>query len=232
MILFLLALWSKTFQRRKVFLWAGTLVLLVFSNSNLVNVVLNLYEDKPPKLEHYDIGIVLGGFVGLNGETSRAEFYRSGDRALQVLQLYKTGRIKKILISGGSIDDTLPEEKEANVFAKYLKEVGVPDSAMLIEDRSRNTIENAQNSLSLIARQYPEAKVLVVTSATHIPRTRRIFERLGRQDLSYFPADKRAGIVGWWPSTNMPNADALTSWEILMKEWIGYIVDPLRIKLH
>ena len=65
-----------------------------------------MWEDTPKSIseitQNYDYGIVLGGFSGYDKHKNRVEFNDCGDRLFYSIQLFKSGKIKNILISGGN----------------------------------------------------------------------------------------------------------------------------------
>ncbi len=226
--LFVIALLNKNAIKQKRITIAGLVVLFVFSNVFLINQVLLCYEAKYEPYQTYDVGIVLGGFTGVNNKNSKAEFTGSSDRLLQTISLYRRGVIKKILISGGNIEIIRPEHREANLVAAYLRELGIPDSSIIAEDLSRNTIENAANSFKVITKINPKAKILVITSASHIPRVKLIFPKYFSNPLAYYPTDY-IGKSGYkWSDFIIPSGHALINWNIILKEWVGLVVDRFR----
>ena len=226
--LFLFALFSKNALRRKRFVIAGVVVLLFFSNGFIFGKVANAYEAGYPRNDTYDIGIILGGFSGLNTRNNQISFAWSSDRLFQTLALYKTDKIKKILIASGNGSLGGVGVKEADLAHDYLKEIGVPDSAMLIENQSRNTIENAANCYKLLKRETPDAKILVITSAWHIPRAKLIFSKYFGEKLNYYPTNFIGKTEFGWTDFIIPSAEALGNWELLLKEWIGLVADQIR----
>ncbi|WP_443946116.1 YdcF family protein [Pedobacter sp. AW1-32] len=189
---------------------------------------MNTYEAGYPKNQNYDVGIVLGGFSGFNKRNQSIEFGGAGDRLFQAIKLYKKGKIKYFLLSSGNanlIDNAI---KEAELAKVYLKGLGIPDSSIWIENQSRNTIENAKFSLALVHQKRPEGKILVITSAWHIPRTKMIFNRFATQPIAYYPTGFSSGIEYDFGDIVIPNASALGTWDILIKEWIGLVVDRFR----
>jgi len=227
--LLILSFLAKKHKTRKYLSTAAIAVLLFFSNAFLANQAVKLYEPPyPVQKESYDVAIVLGGFSGLNKHNNEIKFNGSNDRLFQALSLYRQGRIKKILISSGNANLINNEVKEANLVKKFLHEICIPDSAVLIENQSRNTIENAKFSLSLIKKRMPQAKIVVITSAWHIPRARLIFNRQTTQPLSYYPTDFRSSTESDLTDLLIPSASAFGTWEMLFKEWIGLLVDYCR----
>lgn len=227
-VILILAIKTKDQKKRKKRLWISVIVLFVFSNNFLASEILSYYEAPYPTPQKHDVGIVLGGFSDLNKRNNQIEFGVSGDRLFQAISLYKKGEIKKIMVSGGSgnlLDTTV---KEADLARDYLKLIGIPDSSVLIENTSRNTIENAINSLAIVKKYKPNAKILIITSAWHIPRARLIFDRLSSNKLSYYPTNYLSNRDYDIRSFIIPDPLALNSWELLIKEWIGLIVDRIR----
>ncbi|WP_316845449.1 YdcF family protein [Pedobacter psychrodurus] len=189
---------------------------------------MNSYETNYPKTQHYDVGIVLGGFSKLNNRNNEIAFAGTGDRLFQAIALYKKRLIKQILVSSGSANLIDNEVKEAELAVKYLKLIGIPDSSILIENQSRNTIENAKYSLALIEKKNPQAKVLVITSAWHIPRAKLIFNKQTKRNIEYYPTDFRGKTEFDLNDFLIPSTSALDTWEILLKEWTGLLVDRIR----
>lgn len=108
------------------------------------------------------------------------------------IQLYKAGKVKNIIITGGSgalVGKKVPE-------AQHLKKVflfsGVANSAIVIEAESRNTAENARFSRKLIDSLQLKPKFLLVTSAFHMPRAMGCFNMAGVSVESY-PTDFYTG---------------------------------------
>ncbi|GAA4210232.1 YdcF family protein [Pedobacter jeongneungensis] len=227
-VLLILALAVKSPKRKKQFLILSLIVFFFFSNGFIAGKIINSYEAGYPKNQQYDVGIVLGGFSGLNKRNNEIAFNWTSDRLFQAIALYKKGQIKQILLSSGSANLIDKEVKEANLALKYLKLIGIPDSAILIENQSRNTIENARYSLALIAKKNPKAKILVITSAWHIPRAKIIFDKQAKHKIEYYPTNFSRGTEFELGDFIIPNTSALGTWEMLFKEWIGLAVDRYR----
>lgn len=228
-ILLAWALLCNSPRLRRRLSWTSFIALFVFSNYFLSATILNAYEASYPKLKKYDVGIVLGGFSNINLRNNSIEFEGSGDRLFQAIKLYKKGIIKEILIASGNSNLLDNKVKEADLAANYLKEIGIPDSAILVEDNSRNTVENARNSAKIISKRYNNPKILVITSAWHIPRARLVFDRTFNKKLNYYPADFEGRTKFDLSDFVIPSAAALIAWPKLFKEWIGLVIDRFRI---
>ncbi|QXU40305.1 YdcF family protein [Pedobacter sp. D749] len=228
-VLLIFAVASKQPKQRKRYLLYTLIIFFFFSNGFIAGKIVNTYVSGDyPKSQKYDVGIVLGGFSGLNKRNNEIAFNGAGDRLFQAIALYKKGYIKQILISGGNANIIDSQVKEADLAFKYLKLIGIPDTAILIEKRSRNTVENARYSMALITKNNPNAKILVITSAWHIPRAKLIFDKQAKRNIEYYPTNFMGNTEFELDNLIIPNATALTIWELLFKEWIGLAVDSFR----
>jgi uncharacterized SAM-binding protein YcdF (DUF218 family) len=226
-IVFIFASFSKNRLRRKRLFITGFSMLFIFSNSFIVGKIFNCYEADYPEVETYDYGLVLGGFSSVNKRTNEIIFNSSADRINQTVLLYKKGIIKYILASGGN-GNLVNTNKEADMVYRYLHTIGIPDSVLITENQSRNTIENARNSAKLIKNINPNARILVITSAWHIPRAKRIFNKYFKGNINYYPTNYIGKTEYNWSDFIIPSSDSLVNWDFLIKEWVGLVVDRFR----
>ena len=231
--LLLYALFGRRAHRRRA-LVAATGLFLFFSNHFLYNLIIRTYEPEVVTLDEldgtYDIGILLGGYSYFFPVQSgdRYAFNHSANRLTETLELYHTGRIRKILLSGGSGRILTQERSEALEVAELLKRWRVPARDILIEPDSRNTRENAVYSQQLVAETQPGARCLLITSAWHMPRAAACFRAVG-MPVTPFPVDYRSERIRAHPeSWLLPDARGFDHWEKLIKEWVGYGVYWLR----
>ncbi|MEO0326757.1 MAG: YdcF family protein [Myxococcota bacterium] len=131
----------------------------------------------------YDAIVVAGCRVMPNGRASPA----LRRRALLAAELYGQGRAPRVLLTGG-VGDYPPSE--ARVAAAIVRAAGVPGEALLLEERSTSTEENARFAA---ARLGAEARVLVVSDAYHVFRAERVFRRHFRG------ADGTGTVAEPWP---------------------------------
>jgi uncharacterized SAM-binding protein YcdF (DUF218 family) len=116
--------------------------------------------------------ILLGGFHLDSRVTSERFDIRSGlsERVKETVRLSKLYPGAKILYSGGGTEAQLGKE--------ILTRLGVERERIIIEDRSRNTAENARLSKISVAPKRSD-KWLLVTSAFHMPRAIGAFRAAG-----------------------------------------------------
>lgn len=225
----LLSYFIKSQIWRKRLRWISLVLFLVFSNGILFNECLFLWE-KPAILieeldDDYDLAVVLGGTADVDRDPKdRLFFHKGADRVTHALNLYHSGKVKKILFAGGNprlFED--PERDNSPIFDFYVM-CGVAPEDIIIESASRNTRENAFYVKDLVQSNAKKGKVILITSAFHMRRAEGCFKKVGI-NVTGFSADfnsalpkDRFGINGFIPSFN-----TLISWEFLIKEWVGYL---------
>lgn len=221
-------IFSKRNRLKRVLRIAVPLWVLFFSNSFIFKEFVRLWE-VPSKTfqtdEYYDVAIVLGGMFEYDASSNRLSARRGADRIWQALNLYHAGKVGKILISGdhGYVSDR--GLHEAQQIKEDLLIWGIPDKDILIENQSKNTYENARESVALLTDSYPHIEqVLLVTSSTHMRRAKRCFEKQGLAVVE-FPTDQYTGGLRHynWDEFFVPNVDNFTTWFVLIKEWIGFM---------
>ncbi|MDP3466846.1 MAG: YdcF family protein [Daejeonella sp.] len=219
---------KKTDQRRKLFILSLGM-LLFFSNPLIINQLLNYWESKSNMntLKVYDAGIILSGFMSRNKEDGSLSFGESADRLTEGLIQYRKGRIKKIIISGGS-GSLLNDTRESRLAKAFLIEnCGVPDSVVLIDTVSRNTYENAVESKKIMIAGGLKSAIMI-TSAWHMRRAEGCFKKVGL-DVDIHPTDGMYHSQEFSPSDLIiPNTRNIVRWENLMHEVAGTIIYKLQ----
>lgn len=226
-------MFTKIEVRAKKLRISAIILLFLSCNSFLVDELYRAYEPITPDYDlmrtHYDAAIVLGGIGEVDLRLKKINFTHSGDRLFQALRLYKTGRIDKIIFTGGSGSIEFPEKKEALYVQKYLREIGVPDSAMVFESDSRNTYENAIFTKKILGDSSLNSKLLLITSAYHLPRAMAVFKKAGFTNLIAYPTNRSSGIRRFtFDHLLIPNIDAAFSLQFLIHEWVGFITYKIK----
>ncbi len=141
-------------------------------------------------------------------------------RAWHAAKLYHGGIAPKIIVSGGTNPGMRSSESaqtEAAAIKPFLLSLGIPPSAITLEEQSRTTQENATETKKLIEGQ----TAALVTSAFHMPRALKVFREKGLE-VDAFPADFRISpdTTAAWKKI-LPNATSLEQSEIALKEYIA-----------
>lgn len=119
----------------------------------------------------YDVAIILGARLRADGTPSPAMARRVGHG----VHLLQAGRVRALLMTGGVTGSAVPE---AWVMRDLALAAGVPATQVQVEDRARNTIENALFSAPLV-RDAGWRHRLVITDSYHTLRAAYIFRRCG-----------------------------------------------------
>ncbi len=131
----------------------------------------------------------------------------------------------RIVYSGGDASLTGSGRSEAPFARQLLESFGIPRERILIEDRARNTVENATLTKALVAPK-PGERWLLVTSAAHMPRSVGVFRKAGFP-VEPYPVDWQtsAGERQWWQWL-LPRFYPFRGWNALddaAKEWAGLV---------
>ena len=229
------ALLLKRYRRRLLLAALGLFWLL--GNSFFVNELAQVWEANPqspfairtPTDTTLTVAVVLTG--GLTDTRlpvlpTRPLLGMQADRLGQALYLYKTGRVQKILISGGSSDlffldgETLSEGQQSMAF---LRLAGVPARDLRWETRSRNTRENALFSSQVLRNQYHTDHCVVVTSAFHLRRAVACFAKVGIRATPFPAAYIQQPRSFALSNLLVPHEQDFANAMHLLKEMAGYV---------
>lgn len=162
--------------------------------------------------------VVLGGAVAPAQPPLRPQpdLNSASDRVWHAARLYRAGKAPLVILSGGSRPEEAPE---AEGMRRFLLDLGVPASAILLESASRNTAGNAELTAQML-RQRQVRRIILVTSALHMPRARRAFEALGLEVVTaptdFEVVDKPLDLLRL-----LPDGEALDGSGRAIKEIVG-----------
>jgi uncharacterized SAM-binding protein YcdF (DUF218 family) len=198
-------------------------VFIVFSSPFLFNGFVAKWQAPRgvvPPGKVYNCGIVLGGFASVAPD-SFPYFNGAADRFIQVLKLYKMGSIQYILVSGGNGQNDNKNFGEAAFVKQELIVMGVPDSVILTEDKSKNTADNARYSKVVLDSMHLKPPYLLITTASHMRRASMLFTKAGIEADTY-ACNFSAGPQSFSLSMLVPQLGVLTGWGGYLKEATGY----------
>jgi uncharacterized SAM-binding protein YcdF (DUF218 family) len=225
-IIFLWGLLTRNIHRKRKLLVSSFAMLFFFSNPFIINEVMQAWEipsvNRRDINKKYEAGIVLGGMIKYyNSEMERANFGSGADRLMQTIDLYNSGKIEKIIITGGSGRLGFQNYKEAEVIRELLDGIQLPAEDILTEGNSRNTYENAVYTAELIKQHNLGGPFLLITSAFHMRRSLAVFEKAGIA-VEPYPVDALSGNRTYTPDRLIiPTAEALSTWNIFIREFVG-----------
>lgn len=216
-------------RRRAGSLWLGAglgfLALMTFAP--LGAALLRPLEDRfpPPAagMPAPDGIIVLGGATdeGIGAARGVVALNEAAERMTAGAALARAYPQARLVFSGGSGALIEREVTEADAAKILWRDLGVPDSQMIFENRSGNTYENALFTQALVQPPRGE-RWLLVTSAWHMPRAMGIFRALGMHPIAY-PVDYRTFGTDedWRPPPD--GSRALRNVETALREWMGLL---------
>lgn len=202
---------------------------LVFTNPFLASFCMSNWEYSDfPDLkvaEEMRVGIVLTGVMKTREDAKGyALFDRGVTRPVKAFELYKKGFITHIMLSGGDAKLIGKEIPESERMKRFLLDLGVQEEHLLIENRSRNTFENALYSTQMMKElSSNNSTPVLITSAFHLPRSIACFSAQGLEVVPY-PVDFWSQGITLAPTSWLfPSPRALVIWERMIKEWLGYL---------
>ena len=206
--------------------FSATLLLAIFPLGELLLQPLETRYPANPALERVDGIIVLGG----GEDPAKSAFWnqpqlREGaERYTAALELARRFPQAQVLFAGGKgqlRDLDGGGVSEGSVAQAFFEAQGLQPSRLLLEQSSRNTSENAQNSFAL-AQPQPGQTWVLVTSAFHLQRAMHSFSKAGWSGLVPYPVDYRSGKfvdgIGW------ALADNLRVLNTALTEYVGLLV--------
>ncbi len=222
------AFFSKNNKRKMKAKWISIFILFFFSNSVIFSEFIRNWEypgKKITEIKKHDVAIVLGGMFEYDSDLNRISIRRQGDRLIQAISLYKTGKVEKILISGDSGYITDRGLHEAKQVKELLISWGIPKQDIISEEKSINTHENAAETKKLLEKSYPHFhSYILVTSGIHMKRALACFKKEGMICTPY-STDIYSNVQRnyFWDQYIIPNMDNFLLWNKLNKEIVGYL---------
>lgn len=223
-LLLLLGMWllRKTIWKKRLG-WAALMVTLLGSNQWLYKTVAWHWQPKVAPQLHprsYRMGILLGG-LSYADDSLRRYFGSTADRFIQTAKLYHTGKVQYILLSGG--DGSLQQNSpgEATFLQQELMALHIPDTAIMVESKSRNTYESAIAAKPMLDSMHITDTSLLITSAIHMPRAMACFTKAG---IAVQPHVADYILIRYqpdWETILVPDLSLLSQWQYLLKEIVG-----------
>ena len=173
-------------RKNTKFIYSAFIFLVVFSNGFFSDTLWRLLEYP---LERLDFSLVESsdGIVVLSsrrhlppGNTNIIEWY-DPDRFFAGIDLYKANKSNRLIFTGGInplVSDLPPE---GNIYIKEAIEMGIPKEDLFTTYPVTNTIQEAKAIKKLLNSEIvsSQKKIILVTSAFHMKRAKKVFEREG-----------------------------------------------------
>ena len=175
----------------------------------------------------YSAAIVLGGFSS-EDRNGHGFFNERADRLIETMRLKSMGKVAYIMVSGGNANPGPDGFTEAGYVRQVLREMNFPDSVILTEGQSTNTVTNAKFTRQVLEAKHKKPPYLLVTSAFHMRRAMYIFKKNG-MDVIPYPCDYIGGNNELPPLDYIiPDLTTLYRWSYYIKEFFGLIVAHIK----
>ncbi|MGS1093020.1 YdcF family protein [Aquamicrobium terrae] len=203
------------------------LILAIGAWTSTGALLLHPLEDRftrpdPAPAQVAGIIVLGGGFEGgVNLVRGGYELNSSGDRFVEAAVLARRYPQARVVVTGGSGSLMLEGEGDGDTAPRLLTALGVEPGRLVLENRSRNTYENAVFTREMVDPKAGETWLLV-TSAFHMPRSVALFRKAGF-DVVPWPADYRTAGNEHVGLTQDNVADSLQNLTVAMREWIGLL---------
>ena len=201
----------------------GVFILIVCSlpvvSDKLVSYLESDYQlSKPSNITSTDAIVVLSGMLKTinSKEGLDYEFGEASDRIFAGINLFKEKKAPKLILTRGKLPWSvgIPE-------GEYLKDFaiknGISENNILLTGNVENTDQEAKAVKKLLSEK---PKVMLVTSAFHMPRAQIVFEAAGINVVP-FPVDFQKGLSKITFMSFMPSANALSETSFFVREMIG-----------
>jgi len=239
--LVLFALLARKKPKLKLGLLIAAVLILVASGNRWTafSLARSLEWKYPPQetTPHADVIVVLGGGTAPDFPPRQmVEVVGAGDRVLYAAKLYKEGAAPYLLLSGGRLDWEDQSSSPAEQMYDLFLFIDIPPEAMWLESESRNTYENALYAYELLQDKDID-KIILVTSAMHMPRAVKLFEAQGFEVIPA-PTDFTVTYSDWRALFNgfsfadilylIPGASSISLTTNVLKEYIGILYYTMR----
>ena len=198
-----------------------------------------------------DAIVLLGGGIGVHSGCGRPELFCGADRVWTAARLFKAGKAPRMTVSGSGAPGEIA----------VLADLGVDTNKIVVLESARNTQEEAEMIKVKVGGEGEgegekvkvkgegegegekvkgegegeggRIRILLVTSAWHMPRAKMLFERAGFEVVAaptdyemHFASEGRLQVGDF-----LPGADALASNSYAVKEWVAYFCYWLKDRL-
>lgn len=213
--------------KKKCWLIVPLLVIYLLSirpvSNSFIKPLENCYvQPDVTELKTAQVIVLLGGgsYGGVKDFDGEGQVTRgSANRLLMALRLHKALHLP-IILSGGQVYSY--SASEADVEYRLLRACGVEEKYLIKDSKSRNTAENAKYTKQICA-QRNFGKVILVTSAYHMPRSVMLFER-ERMDVIPYPTDYQTDKETVLDAfAFVPRIGYLYNTTVAMKEYMGIV---------
>ena len=229
LVMFLIT-WGIVFRSRIASVLAVSILIIcslpIFSNKLITYLENGYILSDASSAKTADAIVVLSGMVRtINGKNGLSyEWGEASDRIFAGIELIKKNKAPIMILTGGKLPWSVgkPEgEHLRDVAIKY----GVPNKNILLTENVENTDQEAKAVGKLLNKTSP--KIILVTSAFHMPRAQKVFEAVGI-NIEPFAVDFLSEADKYTIMNFIPSAGALNQTSFFIRELIGRLYYNLK----
>ncbi len=207
------------------------LFLWIFSIGFVADLLWTLLEYPWQRIDEKDAPtadaiIVLSG-GGRPQAPGKANIFEWGDpdRYFAGISLFQKKKAPRLFFTGGTTPYDNESKDEGTLYKEHAINLGIPKDSISTTTKVFNTAQEAIEIRKDLNRMNPSSEILLVTSAFHMKRAKKLFERQGFL-VHPFPVDFKASKISSWknPYKWMPNSSGLNRSSNALRELIGRIV--------
>jgi uncharacterized SAM-binding protein YcdF (DUF218 family) len=212
-------------KKKLIYIAIGLLYIIstpIFSNNFFKLVEGSEYRKPISAIDSADAIVVLSGMLEINevGDSTYVE-WGDPDRFFGGIALFKAGKAQKIVFTGGKMPWNKAKKTEGEVLKEYAFSNGIPSEKILVTKDVENTADEAAALKELFS---PSKKIILVTSAYHMYRAKKAFEREGFNIIPY-KVDYKVNLNNKIVIMDfLPDAEDLKITEIGIREIIGRLL--------
>ena len=204
--------------------FVGVVILVICSmpiiSSKMIAYLESDYElNQPSEIDTANAIVVLSGMVttiksknGLNYEWGGAV-----DRFFTGINLFNLDKAPTLIFTGGKLPWSIGIPEGEFLREEAIK-LGIPKKDILLTENVENTDQEAKAIKKLFSIDNP--KIILVTSAFHMPRAQLVFEAAGINVIP-FPVDFKTGAGKLTFMSFIPSAGSFASTNFFVREMIG-----------
>ena len=229
LVIFLIT-WGIVFRSRISGILAVSILIIcslpIFSNKLITSLENEYILSDASSAKTADAIVVLSGMVRtINGKNGLSyEWAEASDRIFARIELIKENKAPIMVLRGGKLPWSVGKPE-----GEYLRDVaiknGVPNKNILLTKNVENTDQEAKAVAKLLNKASP--KIILVTSAFHMPRAQKVFEAAGIK-IEPFAVDFLSGAGKYTIMNFIPSAEALNQTSFFIREHIGRLYYNLK----
>ena len=229
LIIFLIFL-GIIFKSKKISLFA--VIILIILSLPIISKKLTNYLEKDYFLQDASVIDTTDAIVVLSGMLKTIkfnnkleyEFNEKVDRILSGIDLFKNDKAPLLILTRGTYP-WLEGITEGEYLKNFAIKFGIPEKSIFLTDAVQNTAQEAKSVKKLLNSN--EAKIILVTSAFHMPRAKKVFEASNIKVIpfavDFINTHNKLTVLDF-----IPSASSFLVTSVFVKEMIGRLYYSLK----